>query len=106
MKEEELIQSINKELALELPEKISFEQLKEQLAAYINHLINHDFEKLVYYLYRIDVNEAKMKALLQSPHENAGELIVQLIIERQTEKLKAKAQNRSADKKIDEDEKW
>ncbi|MBX9783287.1 MAG: hypothetical protein K2X48_08345 [Chitinophagaceae bacterium] len=101
-----LIETINKELALGLPAKLSYAQLKEQLAAYINQLITDDFEKLVFYLYRIDVNEQKMKALLQKPHPSSGELIAQLIIERQMEKLKTKAENRSSANKIDEDEKW
>ena len=104
MATEELIHSVNNELALDLPGIISLAQLKEQLAAHINHLINHDFEKLVFYLYRIDVNEQKMKALLQSPHENAGELIAQLIIDRQLEKQKTKQQFRNTGES--EEEKW
>lgn len=102
----ELIQSVNNELALELPENISLALLKEQLAAHINHLINYDFEKLVYYLYRIDVNEKKMKALLQLPHENSGELIAQLIIDRQLEKQKTKEEFRKKDEEINDNEKW
>jgi hypothetical protein len=106
MSTNELIQTVNTELALDLPENSSLDRLKEQLAAHINHLISHDFEKLVYYLYRIDVNEKKMKALLQSPHENSGELIAQLIIERQLEKQKTKEQFRKKENEIDEEEKW
>ncbi len=102
----DLIQSVNRELAIDLPENSSSEQLKEKLAAHINHLINYDFEKLVYYLYRIDVNEHKMKALLQSPHENAGELIAQLIIDRQLEKQKTKELFRNKKNETDEEEKW
>ncbi|HEX4957879.1 MAG TPA: hypothetical protein VFV46_06845 [Lacibacter sp.] len=101
---EELIQSINNELAIDLPGNIALAQLKEQLAVHINHLINHDFEKLVFYLYRIDVNEQKMKAMLQSPHENSGELIAQLIIDRQLEKQKTKEQFRNTGES--EEEKW
>ena len=106
MATDDLIQSVNNELALDLPNNISLAQLKEQLAAHINHLINHDFEKLVYYLYRIDVNEKKMKALLQSPHENSGELIAQLIIDRQLEKQKTKEEFRKKENETDEEEKW
>ena len=106
MATDDLIQSVNNELALDLPNNISLAQLKEQLAAHINHLINHDFEKLVYYLYRIDVNEKKMKALLQSPHENSGALIAQLIIDRQLEKQKTKEEFRKKENETDEEEKW
>ena len=102
--QQQLIESINNELALDLPGNIALAQLKEQLAAYINHLIKNDFEKLVFYLYRIDVNEQKMKAMLQAPHENSGELIAQLIIDRQLEKQKTKQQFRN--KGESDEEKW
>jgi hypothetical protein len=104
MATKELIQSVNKELALDLPGNIALAQLKEQLAAHINHLIKNDFEKLVFYLYRIDVNEQKMKAMLQAPHENSGELIAQLIIDRQLEKQKTKEQFRNTGES--DEEKW
>lgn len=102
----DLIRSINKELETSIPENDSIDQLTKQLAAHINHLINHDFEKLVFYLYHIDVNEQKMKALLQNSHENAGELIANLIIERQLEKIKTKEQFRSNQTEQDDEEKW
>ena len=106
MSASQLIETVNNELSLDLPVNITLAQLKEQLAAHINHLINHDFQKLVYYLYRIDVSEQKMKALLQSPHQNAGELIAQLIIDRQLEKQKTKEQFRKKENDFDEEEKW
>ena len=75
--------------------------------SHINYLINHDFEKLVFYLYRIDVNESRMKYLLdQKEGENAAGLIADLIIERQLEKIKSRQQFRQRDKDIDENEKW
>ena len=76
------------ELSLELSEKLELDELEKQLSYHINHLINTDFEKLVYYLYRIDVNETKMKQLLQQQGgENAAQLIAQLIINRQLQKI-------------------
>jgi hypothetical protein len=103
---ESLVELVNKELSLELPVKISVSRLREQLAAYINHLINTDFEKLVYYLYRIDVNETKMKQLLQNQNDNTGDIIADLMIERQLQKLKSRRENSQRDNMIDEDEKW
>ena len=61
----DLVSHINTSLEISLPETLSQEELREKLAAHINHLINHDFEKLVYYLYRIDVDENKMRRLLE-----------------------------------------
>jgi hypothetical protein len=64
MEHTELIQNINKELAIELPEKIALTDLEEKLAAHINYLIEKDFGKLVSLLYRIDISENKLKNLL------------------------------------------
>ena len=95
----------------EIPSKvmlssISLDELKQKLSSHINHLINHDFEKLVFYLYRIDVNESKMKRLLvQQDGENASVLIADLIIERQLQKIESR-KNTSTDKNIPDEEKW
>ncbi len=103
----DLIPAINESLEISLPDNISLEELKEKLTGQINHLINHDFEKLVFYLYRIDVNESKMKQLLaQKEGENAAGLIADLIIERQLQKIKSRQQFSQRDNDIDESEKW
>lgn len=82
------------------------DQLKEQLIHYINDLINHDFEKLIYYLYRIDVHEQKIKQLLQQHEgENAAEILAQLIIDRQLQKIKFRKEFQSPPADNDE-EKW
>ena len=104
--DKELIPQINQSLKISLPVSISGEELKEKLVAHINHLINHDFEKLIFYLYRIDVNENKMRHLLeQREGENAAGLIADLIIERQLQKIKSRKENKS-DTSIPEDDKW
>ena len=102
----DLINDINQSLEISLPSSVSEEELREQLTSHINHLINHDFEKLVFYLYRIDVNENKMRDLLEKREgENAAELIANLIIERQLQKIESRKKFKN-DGKIDESEKW
>lgn len=102
-----LIQSLNKELELELPEKIPFEEIKKELSSIINNLIQSDFQRLVFLLYRIDVNETKLKELLKEhPEENAGNIITELIIERQQQKIKSRQQFNQQDENISDDEKW
>lgn len=49
----EVIEISNAQL---LPET-SFTLFKEKLALYINDLVNHNFEKLISILYRLDVSE-------------------------------------------------
>ena len=101
-----LIEDINQSLEISLPVTISSDELKEKLTKLINDLINHDFEKLIFYLYRIDVNESRMKQLLdQREGENAAGLIADLIIERQIEKIKSRKQTKS-NKDIPDEEKW
>jgi len=103
----DIIPAINASFELSLPGTTSYEELKEKLVAHINQLINYDFERLVYHLYRIDVNEEKMRQLLERKEgENAAALIADLIIERQIEKIKSRQQFRQRDNNIDENEKW
>lgn len=102
----DLIPAINQSLEIELPVTISQEELRQQLATHINHLIIHDFEKLVFNLYRIDVDEARMRALLAKKEgENAALLIADLIIERQIQKMESRKKFRQ-EKPHDEQDLW
>lgn len=102
----DLIPEINSSLDLQLATSLSYDELHKKLSAEITHLINNDFEKLVYYLYRIDVNENRMRTLLeQRDGENAAELIADLIIERQLQKIESRKKFRN-EENIDENEKW
>ena len=107
MEHAELIRLLNNELAIDFSENIAFSELHSHLSSYINQLIKNDFDKLISYLYRIDVNEQKLKTLLQqSPQEDAGNLIATLIIERQEQKIKTREQFSQRDYDFDEEEKW
>ncbi len=60
---------------------------RKKLVAAINELIQHDFNKLLTILYRIDVDEDKLKsALRQQPARDAAEIIAELMIARQAGK--------------------
>lgn len=107
MESAELIRLLNKELALGLPATLSYNQAHEQLASWVNDLIKNDFERLVSLLYRIDVNEQKLKSLLkQFPDEDAGNIIASLILERQEQKLKTRELFSQRDTDFNEVEKW
>src|SRR5688572_24032263 len=79
---------------LQLNDKVSLlekQKLREQLVFFINHLLLNDFNKLVNILYRVDVNEQKMKTLLaEQPETDAAEIITDLLIQRQEQKLTTK----------------
>lgn len=81
-------------------------EMREQLICYINHLLLHDFNKLVQILYRVDVDEKKLKALLQENKEtDAAVTIADLLLHRQEEKIKTKEAFTSK-KDIPDEEKW
>ena len=102
----ELVPAINHSMEMEIPATGTLEQLREKLSVHINELINHDFEKLVYYLYRIDVDENKMRRLLeQREGENAAALIADLIIERIVQKKEARKQFKT-DSTDSKEERW
>jgi paraquat-inducible protein B len=82
----------------------SIEAFTQELSDYINHLLNTDFEKVVSLLYRIDVDENKIKMLLQNT-SNSSLTIAQAIIERQLQKIKSR-QKYSRDNNFSEEEKW
>jgi hypothetical protein len=101
----ELIQLINTELETQFPEETE-QDILGPLSEYINHLINTDFQKLLYYLYRIDISEQKLQKLLaENADKNAGDIIAHLIIERQLQKLESRKKYSSPPRDADE-EKW
>ena len=101
-----IIAGINHSMELELQESISMDELKNVLSGHIHQLINHNFNKLVSILYRIDVSEVKLKQLLaDNPAADAGTIIAELIIDRQYKKIKSRKENRK-DPDIPEDDKW
>jgi hypothetical protein len=87
----ELVPALNQSLEINLAPVISYEELRKKLASHFNQLIQTDFEKLIFLLYRIDVNEARMRALLaQREGEDAPGLIADLVIERQLQKIESR----------------
>jgi hypothetical protein len=81
-------------------------ELREQLILYVNHLLLHDFNKLVSILYRVDVNEGKLRELLQQfPGTDAAAIIADLLIQRQEQKIAGREQFKSGED-IPDNEKW
>ena len=94
--------SANQNSLTELQKK----DFEKKLVEYINELLLHDFNKLIQLLYRVDVNENKLKNLLKAnPQTDAADLIAELLIQRQIEKIKTKQAFKKNDN-ISEEEKW
>jgi hypothetical protein len=100
----QIISGLAEKLELVVPENESGLQL---LAERINELLNTDFQKLVSILYRVDINEARLKQVLKdNPGTNAGLIIAELMIERQEQKIKSRSQFKQRDNNISDEEKW
>lgn len=100
-----LIQDLNNIYALELREVPAIGELEELLAEKVNAMIQTDFGALVQLLYRVDVNEARLRGLLQeNAEEDAGRVIARLILQRQWQKIETRRQFRQ-DTNSDE-ERW
>lgn len=107
MSNKPLIEILQKEFLLCLPENISISDLKQKLSEHINYLITNNFNQLVSLLYHIDISESKLKALLkENASENTGDIIAELIIERQLQKIKTRQQFKQRDSSIPDEEAW
>jgi hypothetical protein len=79
---------------------------KEDLIAWINQMIEKDFNGLLNLLYRMDINETKLrKMLFEIQHEDAAKIIAAMMIERQLQKEESKKLFKQ-EGEIPEDEKW
>ncbi|MEX0811088.1 MAG: hypothetical protein WD048_02650 [Chitinophagales bacterium] len=68
-----------------------WEMAVAQLSSEIAHLIDNDFERLLYILYRIDVDEKKVReALAKSEFDKGPKIIAEMILLRQMEKIKTR----------------
>ncbi len=81
---------------------------REWLAKQVNDLLDRDFPRLISILYRVDVSESKLRELLNlHPDTDAGLIIADLLIARQTEKIKSKEKNKPrGNESIDENDRW
>ncbi|NCI48560.1 hypothetical protein GWC95_01405 [Sediminibacterium roseum] len=80
-----------------------------QLSEYIQKLIDTDFDALIRLLYRMDVNEQRLRAELQSePTRPPSDVITILLIERMAARDKARSASKEQQRNHDipEDERW
>ena len=97
-----LLQELNTAVAAERKEA-----LKKELSLYINELLLHNFSALVQLLYRVDVSEQKLKTVLQqNPQQDAGNLIAELVIQRQQEKYQSRKNFPSSANETNDEERW
>lgn len=88
--ETELTTFINDTFSLNISTS-NYAEIKEVLVKKLNDWINNDFNKLIHVLYRIDVSESKINQLLRDNRSMyAADILADLIIERQLEKIRTR----------------
>jgi len=88
METKALLYDLNTSYGLNLQETPAMDALEALLAERVNAMINGDFSALVQLLYRIDINESRLRLILQENQaSDAGQLIARLILERQWQKI-------------------
>ena len=76
------------------------------MAGRIAELIDGDFEKLLWILYRVDINENKVReTLAQNSLTNGPEMLAEMIVKRQLEKA-ATRKAFSTQKPDDDEDLW
>lgn len=81
-----LIKMVSKDF--DLPENIGEEKLRDVLIATFAYLVADDFQKLLQILYRADVDQYKLKVLLENAEgQSTAEIIADAYIARQKAKI-------------------
>lgn len=88
-------------------QKKSLEDIRERLISLINELINKDFNALIQLLYRIDVDEKKIKIYLdKNTNYDSAPVIADLIIKRQLKKMESREYFNKKNSPESDEEKW
>jgi orotate phosphoribosyltransferase-like protein len=75
----------------ELVQQTTMDELKVRLTQIVTYLLDKDFEKFLHAMYRMDINEEKLKvALASDPPEQVAPNVAQLIIQRELQKVETR----------------
>lgn len=97
---------IDEVFAIRQLQELEKNSLFKTLSAYINEMLLYRFNELIQLLYRIDIDEQKLKKLLQqNSNQDAGDIIAGMIIERQVQKIRSREQFKKKERP-DAEEEW
>ena len=91
---------------LQVKDSVTFERLKASISAQLNQYITSDFSRLISLLYRLDISEKKLKdSLQQAGNTKAADIIAEMIIQRQLQKIEARKSFKT-NSDIPDEERW
>jgi hypothetical protein len=89
--------------------RLSRSELEAALCTRIGWLLQHDFHRLIFLLYRVDISEKKIREVLTtSQGEDSAPLFTKLLLERLAEKARTRQDfaRRRGNNETDDEEKW
>jgi hypothetical protein len=94
-----LIQQLNKDaslsgLSFQLKEKASAKEVVSELQSFLYGMISNDFGSYLNFLYRVDISEKKIKSIRETDPELIVQMVTQLVLEREWQKVWFKSKNR------------
>lgn len=90
MSSKEISNNISQDLDINIPDSISDEEMIEVIAIRVEQLLKADPDLLMSYMYRLDVLEKNIRAVLEHSLAPVHICFAQLIWERQKERMKTK----------------
>lgn len=88
----------------------AYDSLLEKVTWVITYLIEKDFEKLLWLLYKVDVSEKKIRDTLDGIVEgDVAEILAKMVIERECQKAKTRLEYRNHKRTKEDDldpERW
>jgi hypothetical protein len=106
MNTNELIQDLNRSEEWNLSERLSIGELEQLLSDTLNEWVRSDFNKLLLFLYRVDISESRLKELLnENTSEDAGTIMARLVLERLWQKIETRRLFKPGEYTSDE-ERW
>jgi hypothetical protein len=105
MDQEEIFRGVAQQLEIQV--QVNQSAARQLLVDRINNLLQYDFNKLIAILYRVDVSDQKLQLLLnQQPQLDAANIIADLLIERQMQKIKSREEFIPGKDEPSDEEKW
>lgn len=88
-------------------DELKEESLFRSLSSFINEMLLHHFNELIQLLYRLDIDEQKLRTLLlENRSTDSGDLIARMILQRQEQKIKSRKMFKNNQAGTSEEEKW
>ena len=101
-----VVKQLQEQGVLNLGKVDNNQHLIQLLSRHVNELITLNFSVLVQILYGMDIPEKKLRMVLAESKTNAGDVIAEMMIERQLQKIESRKRFGKPNEDIPDEERW